>query len=375
MTDKKLTNLLASVVRKVAVEDVYLDRALRDMFKDKKVVDPSMRRTLSLYAPFIFRNWYYFGGGQNESIINIVGKALEISSNELSSFSAANTAPDFPGWFTDLAKAEVGEHWEQELLAFNRQPQRFIRTNTLRISTDELMSLLRNQDVMVKRVERLPDAIEVTGGKEVFGTVAFKDGLLEVQDISSQQVAPFLLENFKGSGLVVDACAGNGGKSLHLGTLMRNKGRIVAMDLYDQKLDELKRRALKNGITNIETRLIDTTKVIKRMYDKVDYLLLDVPCSGTGVFRRNPESKLRIAPESIAAVKQQQADIFNRYSKMLKVGGEMVYATCSILHSENRGQVDLFIADHPDFELLADKVLFPSAGGDGFYMARLKRVK
>lgn len=373
MKEKQLTNLLADVVRRVATEDIYLDRALRDIFRDKKVVDPNIRRALSLYAPFVFRNWYALGGGSGESIIHVVNKALVMPVEKVDAGSAIDATPDFPQWFLDLAKIEVGDCWEQELRAFAHRPKRFIRANTLKVSPNRLAEDLSSYQVMVKRVAEVPDALEVAGGKELFSTVPFKAGLLEVQDISSQQVAPFLLDSFKGSGLVVDACAGNGGKSLHLGTLMGNKGRIISMDIYPQKLDELKRRALKAGISNIETRHINTTKVIKRMHDKVDYLLLDVPCSGTGVFRRNPESKLRMMPDNISSVLVQQADILNRYSKMVKPGGVMVYATCSILKSENRGQVDAFLASRPEFVLEDDRAIMPSSGGDGFYMARLRR--
>jgi len=373
MKEKQLTNLLAAVVRQVATEDIYLDRALRDIFKDKKVVDPNIRRALSLYAPFIFRNWYALGGGSGDSIISIVNKALEIPVERIDGDNVTPESPDFPQWFIDLSKEELGGSWEQELIAFASRPKRYIRTNTMKISTRNLVDELRQQMVVVRNVPDFPDALEVAGGKEIFGTVPFKAGLLEVQDISSQQVAPFLLKDYKGSGLVVDACAGNGGKSLHIGTLMGNKGRIISMDLYPQKLEELKRRALKAGISNIETRVIDTTKVIKRMHDKVDFLLLDVPCSGTGVFRRNPESKLRMTPESLESVKQQQADILSRYSKMVKTGGVLVYATCSILNSENRGQVEAFLAARPEFALEEDRAIMPSSGGDGFYMARLRR--
>lgn len=373
MKEKQLTNLLAFIVRKVAVEDIYLDRALRDLFKEKKVVDPTLRRSLSLYAPFIFRNWYHLGGGSNESIISIVNKALEIPINELTSHTS--TSPDFPQWFIELAKEEVGEDYANELVSFNQPPKRYVRINLLRASTSDVIHSLQKNEVMVRSVSGLPHALEIVGGKEVFGSVAFKDGLLEIQDIASQQVAPFLLKNFKGSGLVIDACAGNGGKTLHLGTLMGNRGRIISMDLYPQKLEELKRRALRSGISNVETRLIDTTKVIKRLHDKVDFLLLDVPCSGTGVFRRNPESKLRLTAESITNVKLQQQEILDRYTKMVKVGGEVVYSTCSILHSENGGQIAIFLGKHPDFELIEEQTLLPSKGGDGFYMARLKRLK
>lgn len=371
--DKQLVGLLANVVRKVVVEDIYLDRALRDLFRDKKVTNPHYRKVLSLYAPFILRLWFHFGGGKGESIVNMVVKALEIPANEIAQYSRSIACPDFPEWFIDLAKHEIPDKWLQELIALSGKPDRYIRTNSLRSSAARLLEQLARHDIQAKAVGS-GDAIMLLGGKEIFGTPAFKDGLLEIQDISSQEVAPFLMKSYKGHGLVVDACAGNGGKSLHLGSIMRNRGRILSMDIYPQKLEELKRRALKNGITNIETRHISTTKVIKRMADKVDYLLLDVPCSGTGVFRRNPESKLRITPENIEMVKEQQADIVNRYSKMVKPGGEMVYATCSILTSENRGQVDKFLANNPQFSLQEDRTILPSSGGDGFYMARLKRI-
>jgi len=371
MTTKQLANLLAIVVRRVATEDIYLDRALRDIFKDKKVVDPNVRRAVSIYAPFVFRQWNALGGSNGDSIISIVTKALEVSTDRISNGYLLSNEPDFPEWMVKLAEQEV-PNWKDELISLGNAPRRFVRANRLKITVSDLLMELRGGSVLARPHGELADAIEIVGGKEIYGTRAFKEGWLEVQDISSQQVAPFLLSSFAGRGLVIDACAGNGGKTLHIGTIMGNRGRIISMDIYPQKLEELKRRALRAGISNVETRVVDTTKVIKRLHGKADFLLLDVPCSGTGVLRRNPEAKLRMKFEDIANVKQQQGEILDRYSKMVKAGGVMVYATCSILHSENRGQVDAFLSRNSEFTLEDDRAIMPSSGGDGFYMARLR---
>ena len=175
---------------------------------------------------------------------------------------------------------------------------------------------------------------------------------------------------------VVDACAGGGGKTLHLAALMQNKGRIIAMDTEGFKLDELKKRARRAGASNnIETRVIDSSKVIKRLENSADRVLLDAPCSGLGVIRRNPDAKWKLSLEFIEKVKIIQQTILNDYSTMLKVDGLMVYATCSILSSENEKQVEQFLRTHEGkFELQEQKSIMPSEGFDGFFMARMKRV-
>ena len=125
---------------------------------------------------------------------------------------------------------------------------------------------------------------------------------------------------------------------------MENKGQIIALDIYENKLHELKRRAKRNGAFNIETRGIDSTKVIKKLYDKADRVLIDAPCSGLGVLRRNPDAKWKLQPDFIEKIKGTQQEILQQYSKMVKVGGQLVYATCSVLPSENQKQVEKFLA-------------------------------
>lgn len=175
---------------------------------------------------------------------------------------------------------------------------------------------------------------------------------------------------------VVDCCAGAGGKTLHLAALMQNKGQLIALDIFQNKLNELKRRAKRAGAFNIEPRLIDSTKVIKKLHDKADRVLIDAPCSGLGVLRRNPDAKWKLKPEFLAEIQKTQADILDRYSKILKPGGKMVYATCSILPSENQKQIAAFLRREAgqEFSLVKEKTILPSQSGyDGFYMAMLER--
>lgn len=276
-----------------------------------------------------------------------------------------------PVWLDEFGKKELGERWEAEKTCFAKEPRRFIRANTLKTTREELRNMLAAEKVKTRECA-LPDALEVLDSSAIFKTEAFKKGLFEQQDIGSQEI-PLFLDPQPGNK-VIDACAGAGGKTLYLSALMKGKGSIIAMDDKDWKLNELKLRARKAGAHNIETRLIDTTKVIKRQHGKADCVLLDVPCSGSGVLKRNPESKWADGTDSIRELIEIQADILNRYSKMTKVGGTLVYSTCSIFPCEDHNQIAAFLEHNPDFELVAEKTVYPSQGGDGFYMAKLKRL-
>jgi 16S rRNA (cytosine967-C5)-methyltransferase len=214
--------------------------------------------------------------------------------------------------------------------------------------------------------------LEIPQRVNVFQTTMFKEGLFEVQDASSQLVAPFLQA---APGMrVIDACAGAGGKSLHLASLMQNRGRIVSMDVDAYKLKELNKRSRRNGVNIIETRLIDSTKVIKRQFETADCVLLDVPCSGLGVLRRNPDAKWKLSEKFIDEVRNTQQQILKEYSQMLKPGGKLVYATCSILPSENQLQVKSFLDNNSQYTLEEERTILPSSGFDGFYMARMKKL-
>ena len=281
----------------------------------------------------------------------------------------------YPDWIDSIGESALGkELWDKESKALNEQANVILRTNTLKITRADLQKQLAEEGIATKALKDYPFALELPERKNVFTTVAFKEGLFEVQDASSQLVAPFL--EVSPGQKVVDACAGAGGKTLHLATLMENKGQLISMDIYESKLKKLKVRTRRNGVHNVDTRVIENSKAIKKLHGKVDRLLLDAPCSGLGVIKRNPDSKWKLEPEFLERIKGVQQDILQRYSKMVKPGGKMVYATCSILPEENYDQVAEFLASEAgqEFELEKQKNVYASVSGyDGFYMALMHK--
>ncbi|WP_295182402.1 RsmB/NOP family class I SAM-dependent RNA methyltransferase [uncultured Christiangramia sp.] len=280
-----------------------------------------------------------------------------------------------PDWLDELGVKELGEKiWTQELSALNTQAPVVLRANSLKTDPDKLAGILLEEGIETNKVRNYPEALELKERSNVFRTKAFQDGLFEVQDANSQRVAEFL--DVQPGMRVVDTCAGAGGKTLHLAALMENKGQIIALDIYGNKLKELKRRAKRAGAHNVETRNIETTKVIKKLYNSADRVLIDAPCSGLGVLSRNPDAKWKLQPEFLEKINKTQAEILQQYSRILKKGGKMVYATCSILPSENDKQVQKFLKtdEGKEFRLLREKKILSSESGyDGFYMALLEK--
>jgi 16S rRNA (cytosine967-C5)-methyltransferase len=278
-----------------------------------------------------------------------------------------------PDWLDEMGEKELGDKWEKELEALNQEASVVLRVNTLKISRNGLQKqLAEEENIATEAPEKFPDALLLEERQNIFTRQQFKDGLFEVQDGGSQLIAPFL--QVKPGMRVIDACAGAGGKTLHLAALMQNKGRIIALDTEEWKLEELKKRGRRAGVANVETRLIESSKTIKRLESSADRLLLDVPCSGVGVLKRNPDAKWKLTPEFMDRVKELQQHIFTDYSTMLKSGGLMVYSTCSLFPSENESQVASFLEKQQGkFELVEQKSVFPSEGFDGFYMALIKK--
>ncbi len=281
-----------------------------------------------------------------------------------------------PDWLDELGEKELGKQWDAELAALNQMADVVLRVNTLKTTVDQLQNELADLDIETEILKGYPQALKLKERSNVFTTEAFKNGLFEVQDASSQKVAEIL--DPQPGMRVIDACAGAGGKSLHIATLMDNKGQLIAMDVYENKLNELKRRARRNGIFNIETRTIDSTKVIKKLIEKADKVLIDAPCSGLGVLKRNPDTKWKLQPEFLDSIRETQKELLSSYSRMVKPGGELVYATCSILPSENEEQVKYFLNSEAgkDFALVKEEKIRPSKTGfDGFYISLLQRKK
>lgn len=280
-----------------------------------------------------------------------------------------------PDWIDELGEKALGEKlWTEEIAKLNEPAEVILRTNTLRTTKEELRKALLDENIVAEPIRGYSSALKLVERANVFVTEAFKKGMFEVQDASSQLVAEFL--DVEPGQRVVDTCAGAGGKSLHLAALMENKGQLISMDIYGSKLKELKRRARRNGAHNIEVREIESSKVYKKLYGSADRVLIDAPCTGLGVLRRNPDSKWKMQPEFLAKIVKTQQEILRNYSKIVKPGGKMVYATCSILPQENGDQVKSFLSsdEGKDFKLVRDKKIYASKSGyDGFFMALLEK--
>jgi 16S rRNA (cytosine967-C5)-methyltransferase len=288
-----------------------------------------------------------------------------------SSFATKQSIPD---WMDERGREELGSDWEKIVVALNKPADFYLRVNALKTSPEELITALAADNIVAEKVSPdLPYALRLKDRKEIFKTDSFRKGFFEVQDAGSQMIVPLL--DVQPGQRVIDACAGAGGKSLHMASLMKNKGRIISMDIKEWKLHELKLRARRGGVDIIETRLIDSTKVIKRNKEQADRVLLDVPCSGLGVLRRNPDAKWRLTTEDLEEIRKEQYQILTTYSQMTKKGGQMVYATCSIFPSENEKQVARFLKEKgPEWSLEKEIHLRPDIEGfDGFYAALLKR--
>lgn len=280
-------------------------------------------------------------------------------------------AQSIPDWIDQTGETELGEQWPAELAALNKTAPLVLRINSLKTSIETVQELLGLE--ITETVPGVPEALALKKRINVSGLESFKNGFFEVQDAGSQLIAPYL--DIRTGMSVIDACAGAGGKSLHLAALLGNTGSILAMDIEHLKLQELERRAARNGVTNLTTMLISSDKIIESLSETADRLLLDVPCSGLGVLRRNPDSKWKLKPEFLEKIRKVQAQILENYSKMVKKGGKMVYATCSVLPSESEEQVQAFIKRHKaDWRFVSEHRTSPARDGfDGFYMALLER--
>jgi len=286
--------------------------------------------------------------------------------------------------------------------ALNQRAPLTVRANLLKNTRDELIRTLAAEDARVEPTKLSPWGVTFTGRTNVFALKAFKAGLFEVQDEGSQLIA--LACAARPGQLLVDACAGAGGKTLALAAEMRNKGRLVACDRDSRRLLELKPRARRAGVHNWEARGVPEGPAgearIADLAGLADAVLVDAPCSGLGALRRNPDARWRMTPEEVDSFPPRQREILDRYSRLVKPGGRLVYATCSINRRENEDVRGAFVAAHGEFapvspaelfgEALAQRLASPGPpalgsrewdvqlaperhGTDGFYIAGFRR--
>ena len=284
-----------------------------------------------------------------------------------------------PDWLHDHAASALRSAWPRLRTSLNAPAEVWLRTNRLKTTPEALVQSLAGEGIEAHAdgSESHPDAVRLAGRARLQSTTAFQQGLCEIQDAGSQEIAPFL-QPLPGERLI-DSCAGAGGKSLHLAALMKNQGEVVALDVHAWKLAALESRARRAGATIIHTRAADTPDALTPLHATADRLLIDAPCSGLGVLRRHPDTKWKLQPADLVRLRQLQAEILDQHSRLLKPGGTLVYATCSFLPEENSDQIQAFLDRQPagTWSLEAESLLLPDAtrpgvNHDAFYMARLR---
>jgi 16S rRNA (cytosine967-C5)-methyltransferase len=299
---------------------------------------------------------------------------------------------ELPEWLVEKMRASYSDEAILELgRAMQQGAPLDIRVNTLLAKRDDVLQQLHEQKILAHPTPYSPIGIRLKEKIPLSKDALFTEGKVEVQDEGSQLLG-FLLAP-KRNDMVVDFCAGAGGKTLMLSAQMNSQGRLYAMDVSEKRLANLKPRLKRSGASNIQPMLIshENDLKVKRLAGKIDRVLVDAPCSGLGTLRRNPDLKFRQSPQSLAELTQKQAAILASASRLLKKGGRLVYATCSILPEENQQIVQAFLATHPEFALIPAGVVLQQQkipleagdylelrpqlhGTDGFFAAVLERA-
>ncbi|MDO8905198.1 RsmB/NOP family class I SAM-dependent RNA methyltransferase [Hydrogenophaga sp.] len=257
---------------------------------------------------------------------------------------------NLPDWLAVALRAQVGAEFDELAQSLNRPAPLDLRVNVLKKKREAVLSELVQAGLVCEPTPYSPLGIRLRGKPSLSKVPAFVQGDVEVQDEGSQLLA--LLLDAKRGEMVVDFCAGAGGKTLAIGAAMRNSGRLYAMDTSGHRLDALKPRLARSGLSNVHPLAIahERDDRIKRLAGKIDRVLVDAPCSGLGTLRRNPDLKWRQTPETVAAQAQLQTAILKSAARLLKPGGRLVYATCSLLQAENEDVCEAFGQSHANFD-------------------------
>jgi 16S rRNA (cytosine967-C5)-methyltransferase len=286
----------------------------------------------------------------------------------------------YPTWLVARLVREQGREAATALLAaMNRRAPLAARANRLKNTREELAERLQHENVTTQPLPLTADGLELLTHVNAYGLDAFSEGRFELQDAGSQIIAELVAPPPRGT--IVDACAGAGGKTLALGALAANRGRLTAFDVSDHKLEELRTRARRAGLTNVQALLVEETLPTSEelaLHGRADRVLCDVPCSGLGTLRRNPEARWRLTPADLDELPARQRAILDRYAALVAPGGRLIYATCTVARVENDDVVDAFLAAHPTFvEVPAKEILGRAraeAIGDGTRLRLLPHV-
>ncbi|HKP24997.1 MAG TPA: RsmB/NOP family class I SAM-dependent RNA methyltransferase [Dongiaceae bacterium] len=301
---------------------------------------------------------------------------------------------EYPDWIAPYLERRFNGRVDEEMQAAIGTASTDLRVNTLKATRDQAIAALKKEGVKAEATALSPVGLRVEGRPPLATMAVFKDGLIEVQDEGSQLVA--LLADARPGQRVADFCAGAGGKTLAMAARMNNKGKIVACDVLEGRIDRAAVRFNRAGVHNVERRALSSERDqwVKRHAGTFDRVLIDAPCSGTGTWRRNPDAKWKLSAQDIEELEQVQRNILDSAWRLVKPGGRLIYATCSLLAEENEAQIEAFLAAHADFKRVPVREVWTSAiggdcpttsdtlsltpaqhGTDGFFAAVLERVK
>ena len=278
--------------------------------------------------------------------------AQEIKAKKTDDISKAMQA-DLPEWLWDKLVVQYGEEEALTIARSMHQPASLdLRVNLVKATREDVIAKFASEKTEVNPTPYAPNGLRMPQKMTISRHVLFTDGKIEVQDEGSQLLAQLVAP--RRGEMVADFCAGAGGKSLAMGALMRNSGRIYAFDVSEKRLQNLGKRLKRSGLSNLHSQVIssEADPKLKRLNGKFDRVLVDAPCSGLGTLRRNPDLKWRQKPQDVLELSVKQTNILARAAKLVKTGGRLVYATCSLLQDENEVIADAFLKANPDFVLV-----------------------
>jgi 16S rRNA (cytosine967-C5)-methyltransferase len=322
----------------------------------------------------VFTNFAESGNGSSIRRLTLLGLADAVGIDSLGGLSEEETEwlqhvvqidrtllpavlrSNLPAWLFDKLVTTWGEEEALELANSLNQPAPLdLRVNSIKATREEVVAQLAVAPILCENTPFSPLGLRVLKKPALQNLPTFKNGLIEVQDEGSQLLAQIV--GAKRGEMVVDFCAGAGGKTLALGAAMRNTGRLYAFDISEKRLAKLKPRLARSGLSNVHPVQIahENDAKIKRLAGKIDRVLVDAPCSGLGTLRRNPDVKWRQTPQSLVELNAKQGAILKGAARLVKGGGRLVYATCSLLEEENDRVVKDFLSSHEEFTLVAMK--------------------
>lgn len=394
---KALLTGIQSALNDILFHNSFSDKAVANMLKNHTAWGSRDRKTATRITYDITRNFlkYQFIAQQipafsvtenKEHLINaliwlaiyndeILAEKLEVPEDIqviLSNiqYPSADIRHSVLPWIYETIQEDWADETDALIESLDKPAPVYIRYNSLKTTAQKLNNELDKLKIEYQYSDKVGGAIQILSNNQLRQTNAFKEGMFEFQDIGSQHIVK--QAGIKPGQVVVDFCAGKGGKTLQIAGLMKNDGRLIASDIDATRLSQLQKRAQKAGIKNLE--LIPHNTLIDKKNLLADLVLIDAPCSGMGTFRRQPDLKFRLQKDHLDQILQTQAQILEQAKSLLRVNGKLVYATCSVLKKENSQQIEHFLQSNPYFELLQEEYILPKEyNGDGFYVAILKK--